>query len=202
MPDDKKLAPSHTAEWRRAYYAAHKEWWREHNRKHYIENKDKYTARNKKYASENREDILNYQKKHYRANKDTIRERNRQHYLNNKELHREWHEKYQKTAAGKYSEYKRRAKSRKTEFSLSFDEFMSYWGSPCSYCGDPIETIGLDRVDSGAGYTSGNVVPCCHNCNMGKRAMSAESYIEHCRKVSLMNPTEVMDRMPEARYLA
>jgi len=202
MADEKKPAPSHTPEWRRAYYAAHKERWQAHNREYYTANKDKLTTRSRKYASENREGILNYQKKHYRANRDTILERNRQHYLDNKELHQEWSEKYRKTATGKYSEYKRRAKQRKTEFSLSFDDFMSFWGKPCSYCGDPIQLIGLDRIDSELGYTMGNVVPCCPHCNYGKRVLSPMEYIEHCRKVSLMNPRQGMDSMPEARYFA
>jgi hypothetical protein len=195
MPDDKKLAPSHTPEWKRAYYATHREQWQAYNRKYYLANKEKVRDTNKKYASENREALLKYQKENYLANRDAILERNRQHYHNNKELHQKWNGKYRKTAVGKYSAYKRAANGRKIEFKLSFDEFASFWGKPCAYCGDPIKTIGLDRMDSAAGYEVGNVVPCCSHCNYGKRTLAPYEYIEHCRKVALMNPCE-------ARYLA
>ncbi len=190
MAEEKKPTLSNVPELRRAYYAAHREQWKAYSRKYYLANKEKVRAKNKEYASENREALLKYQKENYRANREAILERNHQHYRNNKELHQEWKEKYRKTAMGKYLEYKGRAKQRKTEFSISFDEFISFWNKPCSYCGDPIPTIGLDRIDSKLGYAMGNVVPCCPHCNYGKRALSPEEYIEHCRKVALMNPRE------------
>lgn len=33
------------------------------------------------------------------------------------------------------------------------------------YCGDDIEAVGIDRVDSQKGYSKGNCVPCCEVCN-------------------------------------
>jgi len=45
------------------------------------------------------------------------------------------------------------------------------------------ETVGLDRVDSSAGYVFANVVSCCVVCNRMKLDHSQEAFIEHCRRI-------------------
>ena len=82
-----------------------------------------------------------------------------------------------------YARYARSAKERDVVFSLSYDDFLSMWQKPCSYCGGAIETIGIDRMDNEYGYQLDNVVPCCTNCNLMKRAMKPEDYVAHCVKV-------------------
>ena len=90
---------------------------------------------------------------------------------------------YAKKPESKYSSYKALAKIRSIEFGLTFDEFSTFWQQPCSYCGDDIETIGLDRVDSNGGYFIDNVVSCCITCNKMKMALSAEEFINHIKKI-------------------
>ena len=88
------------------------------------------------------------------------------------------------TPAYRYSTYKSGAKVREIEFNLSFEEFVSFWNSPCFYCGDSIEGIGLDRKDPKIGYQTDNIVPCCSQCNRAKTIQTTESFIEMCKKVA------------------
>mgnify|MGYP001597205555 CR=1 FL=1 len=89
-----------------------------------------------------------------------------------------------KTPKRRFSRYKYDAKYRGIKFSISFEDFISFWGKPCFYCGDPIVTIGLDRKDSKDGYTMNNLVPCCKTCNRCKVILGPNEFIEHCRKIS------------------
>jgi hypothetical protein len=197
MADEKKPSPSHTPEGKHAYYAAHKEQYRAYYRKYREANKEKETARNKEYNEKNRDAVLKRKHAYYEENKVSLlakgKIRCRKNYENNKPKYQKWGVEYyqktkgkHKTPEGRFIDYTRSAKQRGIVFVLTVEEFMSYWRKPCSYCGDTIETIGLDRLDSNIGYTTSNVVPCCHNCNIGKRKMSPGEYIDHCRKVVLM----------------
>jgi len=62
--------------------------------------------------------------------------------------------------------------------------FLTFWQKPCSYCGDSIKTVGLDRVDNAIGYLDGNIIACCAPCNIAKRDMSQSEYIERCLRVA------------------
>jgi hypothetical protein len=85
----------------------------------------------------------------------------------------------------KYSTYSRNAKNRDLEFDLSYDEFMTFWQEPCYYCGDEIETIGLDRKNNMIGYVIDNIVPCCTTCNYIKRnILNTEEFINKCRQIA------------------
>lgn len=86
-------------------------------------------------------------------------------------------------------DYKSGAVARNLEFTLTFEEFIEYWHEICVYCGNQIETIGLDRVDNTKGYILGNVLPCCTLCNLMKRTMTADNFIAHCRVISERFPS-------------
>jgi hypothetical protein len=73
--------------------------------------------------------------------------------------------------------YKSAAKERRIAYELSREEFMSFWQKPCHYCGEPIETIGIDRIDNTRGYVMGNCVPCCRTCNIAKSQMTLEEFL-------------------------
>jgi len=91
----------------------------------------------------------------------------------------------------RYYQYKYGANKRNIDWNLSYEQFMLFWKKPCSYCGSPVETIGLDRIDSLKGYTIDNVVPCCGKraadhkmaCNIMKSNASREEFIDHCYKI-------------------
>jgi len=76
------------------------------------------------------------------------------------------------------------ARKRNLPYSLTRDQFVSFWKQPCSYCGDPIETIGLDRVDNSKGYSFDNVVSCCKVCNSMKSHLSVKDFVVKCDRIA------------------
>jgi 5-methylcytosine-specific restriction endonuclease McrA len=84
----------------------------------------------------------------------------------------------------KYNIYRLSAKNRGIEFTLTFEQFLSFYQKPCYYCGDPIETVRLDRVDNSKGYILNNVVSCCWECNKLKSDMDAIGFVHICLKVA------------------
>ncbi len=83
-----------------------------------------------------------------------------------------------------FVQYKKRAKDKNIRFLIDLTYFSTFWNKPCSYCGSSIPTIGIDRVNNTEGYTIGNLVSCCTKCNMSKRGMTGEQWIQLCKKVS------------------
>jgi hypothetical protein len=80
--------------------------------------------------------------------------------------------------------YKKGAKKRGLEFSLSKEMFREITKQNCFYCGkEPSQIMsnkcnngdyiynGIDRIDSNLGYVDNNVVPCCYTCNFMKGSM-------------------------------
>jgi len=76
----------------------------------------------------------------------------------------------------KYVKYKQSAKERNYAFDLTFDEFLTFWQKPCSYCNREIATIGIDRVDNTIGYVLVNCVSCCSICNSMKMDTPEEEW--------------------------
>ena len=86
--------------------------------------------------------------------------------------------------------YKDGAARRNLAFELTEKQFISFWQKPCTYCGDEIETIGLDRVDPSLSYNVDNVIPCCGRCNEMKMADTKTDWINKMKKI-LTNLGEV-----------
>ena len=84
----------------------------------------------------------------------------------------------------KYSLLKKGAKQRGYNWNLTYEQFMTFWQKPCYYCGAKIKTIGLDRVDNSRGYEIDNVVPCCTRCNLMKRILSKDDFINQCKIIA------------------
>lgn len=78
----------------------------------------------------------------------------------------------------KYTVYKSAAKKRKWSFPLSIDEFRMFWNKQCTYCGNKIETIGLDRINSLIGYELTNIASCCIICNRMKTNMTLDEWTD------------------------
>src|ERR1043165_6434781 len=83
-----------------------------------------------------------------------------------------------------YNLYKKQSLSRGINFSLSLEQYTSFWTKPCSYCNDLIETIGIDRIVNSIGYEFDNCIPCCTECNKMKRHHSTEWFINQCKKIA------------------
>lgn len=84
-----------------------------------------------------------------------------------------------------YAHYRRSARDRNIEFTLSKEQIRELIEQDCHYCGQkPIvrytsescagqyEWNGIDRVDNSKGYIEGNCVPCCKTCNFAKRDLT------------------------------
>lgn len=97
-------------------------------------------------------------------NKDRINASNRQYYQSLK---------------GRYGSYKNNAKKRGISFDLTIEQFESFWQRNCTYCGEEIGSIGIDRIDSSKGYQLENCVPCCTICNVVKMEHDLSFLNEH-----------------------
>jgi hypothetical protein len=84
----------------------------------------------------------------------------------------------------RYLAYRRNARQRMIMFSLSLRQFTSMWQRPCTYCGEPIQTIGIDRLDNTRGYEVGNVASCCRTCNQMKSDSDLISFLDRCASIS------------------
>jgi len=110
-----------------------------------------------------------------------------------------------------FDKYKRGAKYRNLDFRISKDAFIELISKNCYYCGSnpknynsyftndkrlldnhvTLETAnrgwiainGLDRLDSNKGYEINNVVPCCSNCNIMKRDIDFNIFMNCVKKI-------------------
>lgn len=96
--------------------------------------------------------------------------------------------------------YKKSAKERGFEWSLTIDDCVRLFTAPCLYCGQlPSNTCqmyngsgkplpqytysGIDRQEPSQGYTTENTVSCCMTCNRAKFQMTAEQFLAWIRQV-------------------
>jgi hypothetical protein len=95
-------------------------------------------------------------------------------------------------------QYKNRALKKNLPFELTEEEFRELILKNCVYCGkEPSNLVkhekdfmiynGIDRVDSSKGYTVSNSVSCCGVCNLMKRSMSCEDFLNHVRRINSYN---------------
>lgn len=95
-----------------------------------------------------------------------------------------------------YSGYKRHAKNRGLVWNITKNDFRTITSCDCYYCGSGPSNSnkgprsngafiynGIDRVDNTEGYTHGNIVPCCGQCNRMKSNLSKFEFLEIIRKI-------------------
>ena len=104
---------------------------------------------------------------------------------------REVDKRYRNKPENRFKKYKASAKSRGFTWNLSRDEFMKHWQQPCTHCDSPIETIGLDRIDSSKPYEVGNVEPCCSKCNQMKSDWSTVDWYAQMTKILTVRMTKI-----------
>lgn len=85
----------------------------------------------------------------------------------------------------RYGSYRRSARRRNIEFSISLEEFDCLTLKKCSYCGTINKYNGIDREDNNLGYVTNNCVACCSTCNTMKWQLSKEKFVHHIRKILL-----------------
>lgn len=84
-----------------------------------------------------------------------------------------------------------KAQRRGHAFTLTDEEAFRLFEGNCFYCGLPPSRVivnshyngrfiasGIDRMDNALGYTSENSVSCCGVCNLAKRELSVEEFLE------------------------
>jgi hypothetical protein len=80
------------------------------------------------------------------------------------------------------NQYKKAAKQKHREFSISCEDFVRLVKASCVYCGRTpaaANGMGLDREDNAKGYILSNCVTCCETCNKMKLTMSTKEFLEH-----------------------
>lgn len=90
-----------------------------------------------------------------------------------------------------WNSYKIAARNRGLSFELTQNQFREMVNSDCYYCGLPPSAVrkdgkqtahsafrytGIDRVNNKDGYTWDNSIPCCKQCNYGKRNSDVSSF--------------------------
>ena len=94
-----------------------------------------------------------------------------------------WRLTYKNSPKSRLTRYKGDAKKRNIAFNLTEKQFMSFWSKSCFYCGDKIQTIGLDRIKNEIGYEIKNIVSCCADCNYMKSQKTIQQFKEKCIKI-------------------
>lgn len=92
--------------------------------------------------------------------------------------------------------YTTNATNRHVEWSLTREDFLELISQNCHYCGLPPSRVedayfgppliwtGIDRVDNQIGYTKGNCVPACYDCNRAKSDLSYEAFISWIKRIA------------------
>lgn len=106
------------------------------------------------------------------------------------------HANMHKPFEASYGGMKRNAKGRNLQFSLTYEDYIEFTKqSNCTYCGDKIKwrpynehgknnpAYFLDRYDNNKGYLKENCVVCCTTCNIAKKAMHGDKFIEMANKI-------------------
>lgn len=119
------------------------------------------------------------QRQYYKANAELLKNKQREYYENNTDKAKE----YRKRPHVRYKKYMRGAEERGLSFSLTEQEFMSFWQKECHYCGTTPETIGIDRIRNEEGYSTGNVVACCKDCNFLKHNLTRETFLDRISRI-------------------
>lgn len=135
------------------------------------------------WRSKNKDRSHKYSTEYYKRHKDKILSKAKIKRLDNLEAARLYSREKNKDKKGRYRIYRTGARTRKIDFNLSFDYFLTFWNKPCHYCGSKINGIGLDRINNKKGYIVNNVVPCCIVCNKMKSIKTIKEFIKHCKKI-------------------
>lgn len=100
--------------------------------------------------------------------------------------------------------YKNKANKKSLVWDIDREQFRLLTQQLCHYCGTKPKQVhppggryngpwiynGLDRIDNKSGYTLENVVPCCSQCNWGKRDKTVENFLSWVERIHRHNIRE------------
>lgn len=121
-------------------------------------------------------------RKEYRQT-EVYKQIKRDYYKKNKDKILTENKAWTQTFSGRLFSYKRSAEQRDIDWLLTEEQFKMFWRKSCSYCGDIIETIGIDRIDSNKPYEIDNCKSCCSECNRMKMELSEENFLKMIKKI-------------------
>lgn len=83
-------------------------------------------------------------------------------------------------------EYRKNAKQRGREITLSNEQMDAMFLAKCYYCDmqDPKGVCGIDRKRNEEGYTLDNCVPCCTSCNKAKGTFTVQQFLVQSKAVA------------------
>lgn len=123
-----------------------------------------------------------YTREYNRKNKEEVLRKNRER--NRRPDFIKKRKEYLNSPHAKYLRYKNSAKNTGRVFEFTEEKFIElFWKKPCTYCGESIESVGVDRVDSSLGYTENNSVPCCEDCNRLKMDRNYDDWVNKMVKI-------------------
>jgi hypothetical protein len=173
----------------------------------YAANKEEIEAKRKAQRVENPEKFRAYQNAWYAENTKEINAKRRAKYAANHEKERAKHNAHSNTRNRKLENFKRGAKGRGLNVTMTDDEIIDMMEQPCFYCGletiDAVKRNGVDRLDSSVGYDLTNCRPCCHRCNISKGTVDPTTFVERCRQISLGEQTTFwsqVNKLPFSKY--
>ena len=67
---------------------------------------------------------------------------------------------------------------------IRYKTFLALQKEPCHYCGDHVEFVGVDRINSDEPHTEENCVPCCWRCNRMKRGMRYADFVSLVQRIA------------------
>lgn len=98
-----------------------------------------------------------------------------------------------------YMTYLRNAQNRNLSFKLTEKQVEEYSSKNCYYCGTPPQNAnylsksnktgnnyycnGIDRLDNTLGYFKENCVTCCTECNMMKKSLKKEDFLNKIKQI-------------------
>lgn len=103
------------------------------------------------------------------------------------------------TNPGGFHQYRRNAKTKNRAFELTKKAYDELINQPCVYCRrDITETnrSGIDRIDNDLGYVSGNMQPCCSECNVMRGALTVEAFLEKASRIAARAELLLIPEMP------
>ena len=103
------------------------------------------------------------------------------------------------TTSGNLYTYRHDAKRKQRAFEITKEAYDELVNQPCVYCRrDITETnrSGIDRIDNDLGYVSGNMQPCCSECNVMRGALTVDAFLEKASRIAARAELLLIPEMP------
>jgi hypothetical protein len=173
--------------WRETHKEYIKNYMKEYSSRYYLSNKDRLKPIRAKWEKDNKEVRSIISARHREANKERLNKNASTFRKKYPELVIARVRKHQKTTKGRLTMLRAGATRRGLTCSITIDQLEVLLKRNCTYCGDGKGYIGIDRIDNNKGYEIDNVCACCTLCNMMKKTLTLEQFLNHVKLISEFN---------------